>query len=213
MFRTKQSLGAGALLALIVAISVASPGNTRSGATSYANYEPRPARDIEQLLAGETWINTEEAISIAHHLGGRSAHIVRHSETVRIQGAGVGLGQRDGDTLFNDSRDGLWWYPAGGVIMSRVGPELLPVIIAPGDIVIVGAPMLDNDLLTAGMPAVSVTCGVNHYSCCYADQNGRYKAVCVPNGQNPPGACSSGGPGASSCSLGGGPIGLVDTIP
>ena len=200
MKRSNTRILIGAVAAVVACIhpcALASPPDARAG---IAAEEDRPARSVEAVLEGVDHITRDEAIALVRHLGGAAVHVINSAGDALLLGAGVGMSVSKGEGLHNESRDGVWWFPAGGVVMLRDDLGIEPVVIAPGDVVIVGVSLMGDDLPAPGAIG-SVHCASGYYACCDLNPMGKPRAVCIPNGQNPQRACVSGGPGATACSI------------
>lgn len=190
----------GAVAAVVACFHPCALASPQDAHAEVVESEPRPARAVEEILEGVDHITRDEAVALVRHLGGASVHVINDAADALLLGAGVGMSVSKGDGLHNESRDGVWWFPAGGVVMLRGDLEIDPVVIAPGDIVIVGASLMGDDLIASGESG-SIECATGYYACCFIDRNGKPRATCVTNGQQPPRPCSYGGPGATACSI------------
>lgn len=134
------------------------------------------------------------------------------SKWLLSDGVGFGVNLSDGDFLSpqfdTQVRDGVWFFPNGGTLENEDG---FTVHIDQNTLLVTGFNILSRSFADRfNVDNGSVDCGAGYYACCGLNQNGQWRARCVPNGQEPSGgtnnpvSCVNGGAGATGCSNGGG---------
>lgn len=162
-------------------------------------------RDAHTLYERGTSLTLMEASRLTEHLRGDEFVLVPHGEGVSVAGAGIGVGVSAGQTVDTRLRDGLWWFPEGGILHDAEG---FPVIVAQRGIVLVGLPAMHEDLYSQAADNGGVTCDDGYYACCGKNQHGQWRARCVLDGLQPlggdddPESCIHGGAGSKGCTNG-----------